>query len=50
MTSPAASSRDSRPLTTQPSPVGPGGVGQPSDEAPGVPQRGAAPPIAASCV
>ena len=49
MTSPAACSRDSRPEITQPSSVAPGGVGQPSDVAPAEPQRGAVPPIAASC-
>ena len=44
LTSPLAWSRDSRPLTTQPSVVGPGGVGQASF------QTGAVPPIAASYV
>ena len=44
ITLPLAVSFDSRPLTTQPSPVAPGGVGQVS------PQRGAVPPIAASWV
>ena len=39
LTSPLAWNRDSRPLTTHPSVVGPGGVGQPSF------QRGALPPI-----
>ena len=34
--SPSAVSRDSRPLTTQPSVVGPGGLGQPSEVAPAV--------------
>ncbi len=41
MTLPLACSRDSRALTTQPSPVAPGGVGQGSEYTPGVPQRGA---------
>src|ERR671912_925859 len=45
-TLPAASSRESRPLTTHPSSVAPGGVGQPSDDAPAVPHRGAGPPVA----
>ena len=42
--------RDSRPLTTQPLVVAPGGVGQPSESAPAVPHLGAVPPIAASKV
>src|SRR5476651_1901682 len=42
ITLPAAVSFDSRPLTTQPSVVGPGGVGQASF------QTGAVPPIGAS--
>ena len=46
---PDAVSRERRPLTTHPSLVGPGGVGHGSDSTPGVPQRGAVPPIAASC-
>ena len=50
MTSPPACRRDSRPLTTHPSAVAPGGVGQPSEVPPTVPQRGAMPPIAASWV
>ena len=41
---PEAVSRDSRALTTQPSPVAPGGVGHPS------PQVGGDPPIGASKV
>ena len=50
MVSPAAWRRDSRPLTTQPSVVGPGGVGHGSEVVPAVPQRGAVPPTAASWV
>ena len=38
----------SRVLITQPSSVGPGGVGQGSDSAPGCPHFGATPPIVAS--
>src|ERR671912_1880036 len=38
---PEAVRRDSPPQTTQPSPVGPGGVGHGSESPPGVPQRGA---------
>src|SRR5215218_7399366 len=39
---PLACSRDRRPLTTQPSAVAPGGVGQGSEYTPGVPHFGAA--------
>ena len=45
-----AVSTESRPLTTHPSLVGPGGVGHGSLVAPGLPQTGAAPPIGASYV
>jgi hypothetical protein len=38
---PLAVRRDSRPETTQPSAVAPGGVGQGSESTPGVPKRGA---------
>src|ERR671910_473572 len=38
---PEAVRRDSRPETTQPSAVGPGGVGHGSESTPGAPQRGA---------
>jgi hypothetical protein len=48
MVLPEAVSFESRPLTTHPSAVGPGGEGQGSEETPAVPQRGAVPPIAAS--
>src|SRR3954468_472546 len=40
--------RDSRPLVTQPSTFGPGGVGQVSCSTPGVPHVGAVSPIGAS--
>ncbi len=46
---PLSVSFDSRLLTTQPSPVGPGGVGQGSEVRPGCPHRGEVPPITASC-
>ena len=45
---PLACRRDSRPLTRHPSVLGPGGVGQSSLVTPGLPQRGAVPPISAS--
>src|SRR5215210_4755648 len=50
MASPEAVKVDRRPLTTQPSAVGPGGLGQGSEETPAAPQRGATPPIFASWV
>ncbi len=47
---PSAVSRDSRPLTTHPFVVPPGGSGQGSDNTPGIPHLGAVPPMTASCV
>src|SRR5215207_6748510 len=44
------SSPDTRPLTTHPSTFAPGGVGQGSVVEPGVPHRGAVPPMGASYV
>ena len=48
ITLPAACSRESRPLTTQPSSSRRAASGSASEVAPAVPQRGAVPPIAAS--
>ena len=47
---PGRAQRERRPETTHPSTLPPGGFGHGSEVAPAVPQRGAVPPMAASCV